>query len=215
MRAFVPLGAAVLAAVMLAATGLTSRDLAGTALEDYFYGYFFDRYPLFAFAIVYGAAGIVVAALAPSGRPAWARALSLAVALALWLAACLHPTFGGLVVRAGFATGAVMFMSQQPLAPSLAAGTAAAAAFYALVLHALEALARLRAALGWRPSLRLAARALALWWAAAVLISPAILGVEALARWPGRPPGPTTALLAGAFVLAAFLPHALIGAPRR
>jgi hypothetical protein len=205
----------VAAALVLAATGVTFRDLAGMALEDYFYGYFFDRYPLFIFAIVYGVARIVLAAFEPGARASWARVVSVPAALVLFLAACFHPTFGGLVVRAGFATGAVMFMSPQPLPPSLAAGTAAAAAFYALVLYGAVALARLRMPLGWRPLLRFALSFLALWWAAAVLISPSIFGIDALARWPGRPPGSSTGWVAAALVLAAFLPDTLLGATRR
>lgn len=211
--AVLPWLAAVAAVLLLAASGLARRDLAGTALDDWFYGFFVDRYALFLFAIVYGVARILAAAAGNSaaGR---LRLLSLPAALVLFLGLCLFPTFGGLVLRAGFATGGVMFMSQQPLGLAYAGGTAAAAALYGLALGGSEALAAWRAPVTPGALARAGLALLALWWAAALLALPDAAAVGTLAAWPGRLPGPATGPLAALLVGAALLPHALLSLAR-
>lgn len=194
--------------LLLGASGLTRRDLAGTALDDWFYGFFFDRYPLFTFAILYGLARIVVGAFG-SGEARPVRLLSVPLGVMLFLAICLYPTFGGLVVRAGFATGGVLSMSQ-PLALAYTAGTAAAAALYGVSLALAQALAECRSTPSRSSLLRRLAGFLALWWAAGVLLVPHAFAVEVLAGWPGRPPDASTELVAALLMGAALLPHALL-----
>ncbi|HEV7440798.1 MAG TPA: hypothetical protein VGN94_14415, partial [Methylobacterium sp.] len=52
----VPLTAALLALVLVTATGFDQRAALPPQVEAVFYGFFLDRYPLFAFALVYALA---------------------------------------------------------------------------------------------------------------------------------------------------------------
>jgi hypothetical protein len=212
--ALVPAALAVGAVLVTAALGLVQRSAFGTALEDRFYGFFFDRYPLFAFAVVYGAARIGLAALEPGPR----RALRLAggaFGLALFVLACFHPTFGGLVLRPAFMTGGMGFLTGQTMAGAYLMGAAAAAFAYGAALGLGVALARLRPRVGWRPLAWGAAGFLALWWGALVLGSPRALGLDWLGPWPRLPLAGSGALAAAGLVALAVAPHALLHAVRR
>lgn len=219
MIRWLPLLAALVGVAAVAASGLTWRSLVGTALEDQFYGFFLDRYPLFLFASLYGAMLVVTAATAPGLRR---RTLVTApLGLGLFLAACLYPTFGGLVLRPGFFAGGMAFLTGQPLAVAYALGTAASAAAFGLALGAATLLARAR--LGWRRgaeggvlAARLARRLLGfltLWWGALVLGAPQALGAQVTGSWPGLPLQGHAALVAAALVLLALLPHAATRLP--
>lgn len=196
-------------------TGFSARDLAGGPLEDRFHGFFLDRYPLFAFALAYGCTAVAAAAARP-GRPLLRRAVGGALGIVLVLALGLHPTFGGLVLRAGFATGGMSFLTGQASAAANALGAAASALVFGagLGLGALLAAGPRPAAGGRRRRalVRLGrgfAALLALWWAMGVLA----LGREAgIAGWPRAPLDGREAAIALLLVAAAFLPHALLRA---
>jgi hypothetical protein len=203
-----PLLTAVLAVLLVWATGFTERSLIGTALEDHFYGYFFRSYPVLLFAMVYGAARIVAAAVTePRGR-AWLRALATPLALALFLIAGFHPTFGGVIARPGFAAGGMSFLQGQPAGTALLVGAVAAASVYAAALGAAVILARLRITLSRRALLPAIARGLALSLGAVILLQAQNWALDRPA-WPVRALGAAEALGLAAGVALAFLPHAL------
>ncbi len=97
-----------------------------------FYGFFLDRYPLYAFALVYGLARLLTAMLAPGPSGVPRRLVGGLIGLALLLAASLHPTFGGMVLRTGFDVGAIAFMNATPMPLAYALGTAGAALAFGL-----------------------------------------------------------------------------------
>src|SRR5215207_7844178 len=87
LHAFVPTLVAAVAVLLVAAVGFTQRSFIGTALEEYFYGFFFRSYPLFLFAVIYGAVRIVTAAMTEPGAGKALRTFSTPLALLLFLAA--------------------------------------------------------------------------------------------------------------------------------
>ena len=212
LRRTAPLLLALAAVLLVAVAGLTQRSLYGTPLEPYAYGFFLDCYPLFAFAIVYGAARIGLATFEPGFRR-WPRLLGAPLGLALFLVACLHPTFGGLVIRPGYMAGSVAFLRNVPLPAAFALGAFASASVFGAALGIGTALARWRASLGWRPLGRALLSLGALGWAALVLASPRALGIDATEGWPAVPLSAAAALEAGAFVALALGPHALLARP--
>lgn len=214
MSALVPLVLAALCPFLVSAAAFTERSLIGTALEESFYGFFFRAYPLFLFAVVYGAARILAASVAEPGGPRALRSFTAPVAVALFLAACLYPTFGGFVLRPGFMTGGLSFINgQSGLAASLL-GAAAAALVYGLALGLSTALGAVRATLRWRALGWALASFLALWIGAAVLLSAARFGIDPTGPWPAAPlPLPRAATAAG-LVAAALAPHALLAGLR-
>lgn len=210
LAALIPLAAALAAVGLVAVTGTTQRSLDAAGFGQWAYGFFADRYPLFFSAIAYGVAR---AASLPLAAPGWRGWLGACLGLALVAGLSLHPTYGGLVLRAGFSVGGVAFLSGQPMAVAQGLGALAAAfvlggamGFAALVARGLPRRGDRGRALV-RALLRLAALA----WA---------LGVLAAARDVGLSGFPRVALsgaqagLAVGIVLAAFLPHALLGLVR-
>ncbi len=214
MTALVPLLLAALAPLVVAAIGFTERSLIGTALEEHFYGFFFRAYPLFLFAVVYGAARIAVAAVAAPGGPRALRSFAAPLAIALFLAACLYPTFGGFVLRPGYMTGGMSFIRGQSGLVASLLGAGAAALVYGLALGLCAALATLRATLRWRALGRALASALALWLGAAILLLPARFGIDATGPWPAAPLRAPQALVAAVIVALALAPHAIVSALR-
>lgn len=148
------------------------------------------------------------------GRRPTRRVVAAGLGIALLLAVGLYPTFGGLILRAGFATGGMGFLTGQGLGAANALGAAASALAYGAALGLGTVLAAgLRPGSG-RRARRIAARAgraaasfLTLWWAMAVLATGRGAG---LAGWPRAPLDAREALLAAALVAAAFLPHAFL-----
>jgi hypothetical protein len=202
---------APLAAIALAAlAGLSQRSFLATPLEPYAYGFFLDRYPFFALAIVYGLARLVAVALREPGRLRPLRLLTLPLACAALLAACLHPTFGGFVIRTGFFAGGMSFLKGQTLVGAYLLGTALAALVFGAALGLGVALVRLRVAWSRRALLRGLGSFLALWWAALVIAAPRALGLAVAPDVPALPLGPADALAAAALALLAFAPHALL-----
>lgn len=209
LRTWAPLIAALGAVGLVSATGLTQRSLYGTPLEDRFFGFFLDRYPLFLFAVVYGVARTLVTALEPPRH--WGRIITGPLGVAVFLAFCLHPTFGGLVLRPGYMTGTVAFLNGIPTPLAIAAGSAASALVFGLSLGLAVMLARLRRPVpGWRALGRSAAVILALWLGAVILAMPWALGVPVARGWPAQPLSGEAALLTLAVVALALLPHALL-----
>lgn len=210
--------AAALAALALVAAGSFSRQSALPALvEPYAYGFFLDRYPLFAFGLVYGLARILAAASIPGATPA-RRWILGGLGLVPLLALSLYPTFGGLVLRGGFMAGGGAFLSGQPLNVAYAIGAAVAALVFGLAIGLPTALGRLRfrrvglAARARAAAVTAAASFLALWFAAALL---GLARDAGIGPWPARPFTAGEALRAGLLFLAAALPHVLVTALRR
>lgn len=213
-----PVAAALAALAAAAATGFSQRDALPPWVETRFYGFFLDRYPLYAFALVYGLARLVAVAAGPGPGSVPRRVLWASAGIAALLAASLYPTFGGMILRSGFATGGVAFLSQQPLWLAYASGAAAAAFGFGTVVGLFGALAnrRLRPRTGWPRGLAAAAAGaalsfLALWFAAGLL---GLARAEGIGPWPRRAFTLPEAGLAGLLVLAAALPHAVVAAFR-
>jgi hypothetical protein len=213
VSAFVPVACAVAAVLVSAGIGLTERSFAGTPVEDNFYGFFFRQHPLFLYAAVYGLARIVLVATEPGPRRPL-RLLTTPVAVALFLAACFYPTFGGIVLRSGFGTGSMSFITGQTAALSLALGAGASAFIFGLVLGIAAALAKASFRVTRRSLATAALSFLALWLGALVFLAPASLGTDLAAGFPVRPLAWPQALSAAGVVTLALLPHALVRARR-
>lgn len=203
----------MLAALALAAaTGLSQRSALPEPVEPWVFGYFAGRYPLFAFALVYGLAHLarVAAGAGPASVPR-RLAFGLAGAVVLLLAG-LYPTFGGVILRAGFATGGMAFLTHQPLWLAYGLGAGAAAGLFGGILG-LFAIAANRPL---RPRLRRfgggALAFLALWFGAAVI---GLSGSLGLGPWPHRALRPDEAGLAALLLAAAALPHTVLTTVRR
>jgi hypothetical protein len=210
MSRSIPAVCAVLAVFLCAATGFTQQSLFGTVLEDAFYGFFFESYPLFLFAVVYGAARIVAEAAAKSGRGRFWRVGTVIPAMALFLLACLYPTFGGVVLRSGYATASMSFLRGQTADAALVLGAGASALTYATVLGLCTALATVRIRMGRRAIGKALASLVALWFGALILQAPARFGYDVLAGFPLRPLGWSEALAVAALVAIAALPDVVI-----
>lgn len=212
--AFGPLAAALLAIGAVFVTGFDQRAAMPPQIEALAYGFFLDRYPLFAAAIVYGLAAMLVAMIRPGPTGLVRRLLGGAAGTALVLGASLYPTFGGIVLRSAFGTGGISFLGQQPMAVAFALGSAASAFVFGLVLGIGRLLTMRRAPQDGRRRDRLIRAAgtillryLALWFALAVL---GLAHAAGFGPWPHRPLTGGDALLASVLTLAAFLPHACL-----
>ncbi|MFD0933602.1 hypothetical protein ACFQ12_00165, partial [Methylobacterium trifolii] len=148
-----PIVAALLALACVAVLGLSQRSDLPAAVEPLFYGFFLDRYPLYAFALVYGIVRIAAAASGPGPASVPRRVVWGSVGILLLLAVSLYPTFGGLVLRGGFMTGGVAFLAQLPMWLAYMIGAAVAALLFGTVTGLSVALAnrRLRPRTGWWP----------------------------------------------------------------
>lgn len=212
VEALTPLAAALLALALVAASGLSRRSGLPDALEPYAYGFFLDRYPLFAFALVYGVARIAVAA-AGYGPGGAARRIVFALSgIAVLALAGLYPTFGGLILRGGFATGGMAFLTGQPLWLAYALG----AAIPAMMVGGIVGTAIIAANRPLRPRWRRigwgALSFLCLWFGAGVIGLGHHLGVG---PWPARALTGGEAWLAAGLLLLAMAPHSLLVALRR
>lgn len=212
VAASLPLAAAALAALAAAASGLDQSWRLPQEIDLRFYGFFLDRYPLFVFVIVYGLARIAM--MAASGVASLPRrAIGGLIGIVLLLAVSLHPTFGGIVLRAGFATGGMTFLTYQPMSAAYLIGAAASAFVFGSVLAASRVLigpARSRMTWGWRlrrGSLRTVARYVSLWFAFAVIGHAHAVGFGA---WPRRAMTMSDGGIASALVLIGLLPHAVL-----
>lgn len=209
-----PLAAALLALAAVALAGLSQRSALPADVSAYAYGFFLDRYPLFAFALVYGLARVLAAAATPGPAPLARRALGAAVGLALLIALSLYPTFGGLVLRGGFMTGGVGFLNGLPLWLAFALGAAVSALVFGIAMGLGASLAgpwRRREG-GWARRATGAVgrgilRFLTLWFAAALLGFARDAG---LGPWPGRAMDGGEAARAAALLVLACLPHAAL-----
>ena len=210
IRALAPLAAAALSAVLAALAGLSERSVVGTPVENQFHGFFLRHYPLFLFAVVYGAVRILVAASEPGRRAV--RAVTAPLALAGFAAASLYPTFGGVVLRAGYMAGGMSFLNGAPAALATLIGAGAAAFAYGAVLGACTILARARPRLraGRRALAAAALGFLALWLGAAILALAPRLGIDPAAGFPAQPRRPAQGAAAAALIALALLPHALV-----
>ncbi|WP_286158945.1 hypothetical protein [Methylobacterium sp. Leaf456] len=210
-----PLAAALLALVATYATGFDQRAAMPPDVANRFYGFFLDRYPLFAFVLVYGLARILVATLAPGRAGMVRRLIGAILGLALMAGASLHPTFGGLILRAGFGTGSGAFLNGTPMAIAYALGAAAGAGVFGFAMGlgvTLTGRPGRSAPRGrWRALGRglvgMLAAFLALWLGAALIGAARDLG---LGPWPRRPLDGRDLTLAAGLITAAALPHVLL-----
>ncbi|QRE75826.1 hypothetical protein [Methylobacterium aquaticum] len=205
--AAIPLTAAVAVVALAAATGATQGRLEAAGLGGYAYGFFADRYPLFFAGIAYGLARV---ALLPVVAPGWRGWLGALLGLALVLGLSLHPTYGGLVLRTGFSVGSVAFLSGQTMMAAQGLGLSMTALVFgfAIGVPALVARGLPRRGDRWRGFGRGLLRLVALAFAFALLAAARDLG---LSGFPRLPLSGEQAALAGCIVLAAFLPHAIVG----
>lgn len=214
-----PLLAALTALFAVFLTGFDQRSAMPPDVAARFYGFFLDRYPLFAFALVYGLVRILAVMVAPGPAPVVRRLVGGLVGLALVLGLSLHPTFGGLVLRAGFGTGSGAFLNGTPMALAYTMGAGAAAGLFGL---AMGLGARLTGRPGpapsgsrWRRAGRAALGAvagfLALWFAAALI---GLARDAGFGPWPRRPLDARDLVTAALLLTAAALPHLLLVAAR-
>lgn len=213
-----PLVAALAALLAAYLTGFDQNVPMPVEAESRFYGFYLDLYPLFAFAIVYGLTRIVASAFAPGPSSIPRRLLGGLAGIGLILAVSLHPTFGGFVLRGGFATGATGFLNEIPMPLAYALGTALAAALFGFAMGLgvfltgrglREPLGRFRAVL--RGAGGLISRYITLWYAFALLGLARGFG---LGPWPRRPLDTGDAILIGICLVVAFTPHVLLSAFR-
>jgi hypothetical protein len=208
--AFAPLVAAVAGAAIVAVAGVTQRELAATPLGPYTYGFFFDRFAPFLFAVVYAVARLVAVAATSPGRYTVARIITAPLAIALLLAVSLYPTFGGLVLRGAFFSGATTFLEGTALPGAYTVGASFSTLIFASALGLGVGLVRLRFERTRGALLFALLRYLALVVAGVVLVAPHMLDMGLLGDWPVWPlkGGEAAALVVLVFV--ALLPHALI-----
>jgi hypothetical protein len=206
-----PLLAALAAVALVAVTGFTERSFFGTALEDVFYGYFFRSYPLFLFALVYGAAWIIAAAAAPGARRGL-RAFSTPVAVILFLASGLYPTFGGAILRGGFILGGMTFARGAPAVASLMAGSLAAASAFGLALGLASLLARLSLRMSLRRIFAMLLRLAALWAGGTLVLLATSAGFDAVGFWPVGPLEGMPVLKTALAVVLLLLPDTIVAA---
>ncbi|MCJ2015800.1 hypothetical protein [Methylobacterium sp. J-076] len=211
-EALVPVLAMLLALAAFAAGGLSRRMALPEGLEPYAYGFFLDRYPLFVFALIFAAARIVAAAAAAGPGGAARRVAFALLGLAVLGLAGLYPTFGGLILRGGYATGSMAFLTGQPLWLAYALG----ASVPALMVGGIVGASILAANRPLRPRLRRigwgALSFLCLWFGAGLIG----LGHEVgFGAWPARAMRPGEAGLAAVLLLVAAAPYSLLIALRR
>ena len=207
-----PILAMLLALALVAATGLSQRSALPEAVEPWVFGYFAGRYPLFIFALVYGLGHLARVAAGP-GPASMPRRIAFGVAgAAVLMLAGLYPTFGGVILRAGFATGGMAFLTHQPLWLAYALGAGVAATLFGGILGLFAIMANRPL----RPRLRRfgagALAFLALWFGAAVI---GLSGTLGLGPWPHRALRIDEAGLAAVLLVAAALPHAALTTLRR
>ena len=206
-----PLLAALATVGVVAATGFTERSLFGTALEDVFYGFFFRSYPLFLFALAYGAVWIVAAAAAPGARRGL-RAFSTPVAVILFLASGLYPTFGGPILRAGFILGGMSFVRGGSAIVSLMVGSLAAASAFGLALGVTSLLARLSFRISLRRLFTVLLRLAGLWVGGSLVLVAASFGFDAAGSWPVGPLEGLHVLKTALAVVLLLLPDTIVAA---
>ncbi|MER2253325.1 hypothetical protein ABS772_25715 [Methylorubrum podarium] len=214
-----PLLAALTALFAVFLTGFDQRSAMPPDVAARFYGFFLDRYPLFAFALVYGLVRILAVMVAPGPAPVVRRLVGGLVGLALVLGLSLHPTFGGLVLRAGFGTGSGAFLNGTPMVLAYTMGAGAAAGLFGLAMGLGARLAGrpgpAPAASRWRRAGRAALGAvagfLALWFAAALI---GLARDAGFGPWPRRPLDARDLVIAALLLTAAALPHLLLVAAR-
>ncbi|MCJ2058157.1 hypothetical protein MKL09_16525 [Methylobacterium sp. J-048] len=207
LLAATPILAMLAALALVAVTGLSQRSGVPEAFEPWIYGYFIARYPLFAFALVYGIAHLVTVAAGPGPASALRRILFATAGAASLALVGLYPTFGGLILRGGFATGGMAFLTHQPLWLAYGLGAGVAAAIFGGILG----LFAIAASRPLRPSLRRIGAGLlaflALWFGACVI---GLSGDLGLGSWPLRAFRPAEAGLAALLLIIAALPHAAL-----
>ena len=205
--AAIPILAMLAALVLVAVTGLSQRSSVPEAVEPWIYGYFITRYPLFAFALVYGIAHLAVVAAGPGPASAVRRILFATIGTAALVLAGLYPTVGGLILRGGFATGGMAFLTHQPLWLAYGLGAGVAAAIFGGILGVFA----IAANRPLRPSLRRIGAGLlaflALWFGACVI---GLAGDFGLGPWPRRAFSPSEAVVAALLLVIAALPHAAL-----
>lgn len=215
IAAFAPVLIAVVAVVLAAATGLSQASFARTPVEDVFYGFFFRSYPLFLFAAAYGVARIVTAAVTEPGPRRGLRTVTTPLAVALFLVAAFYPTFGGVILRPGFATGGIGFLNGMPAPVAGVLGAGAASFMFGLLLGVATLLATTRIRVSKAGLAHGLLAFLALWVGAVILTLPDRLGLDVLDRFPLRALGFRQAVAVAGLVALAMLPHALVVARRQ
>ncbi|QCI63730.1 hypothetical protein [Phreatobacter stygius] len=104
--ALVPLVVTLGAIVATYVTGTTARSIETAVGSPYLiFGFFADRFPALAFAIIFVLVRLLVVAIVATRPNILFRLLLLIPAVLLVLVAALYPTFGGIIARPGFMGG--------------------------------------------------------------------------------------------------------------
>lgn len=206
VAALVPPVAMLAALAAIALAGLSRRSGVPALLDDYAYGYFLSRYPLFAFALIYAGARIVVGAIGPGTGGLTRRALVSLAGLAILAVAGLYPTFGGLTLRGGFAVGGMTFLTGQPLWLAYGLGAATSAAMMGSIVGGTIVLANRPLRPSWARFGRGFVSFLCLWFGAAVI---GLARDQGFGPWPTRAMLPAEAVFAAGLLVVAAAPHIL------
>ena len=213
-----PVAAALLALMLAFLTGFDQRSALPPELMARFYGFLLDRYPLFAFALVYGVARILAGSCVPGTASVVRRGLGALVGIALLLALSLHPTFGGIVLRGGFGSASLAFLNGVPMPTAYALGAVVAATPFGIAVGLALRLAGPPPGprTGWLRAIGRGAGdamlGLLAFWLGALLIG--LAHDAGFGRWPRRPLDGRDAAVATALLLGAGLPHAALVAWR-
>jgi hypothetical protein len=132
------------------------------------------------------------------------------LAVALFLLAGFHPTFGGMIARPGFATGGMSFLQGQSAGLALMFGAGASAFMYGLFLGLAVILACLRLSLRWRSFGAAIVSLVALWLGAVILLQGQHWALDPPGAWPVRPLDDRAALTLALSIGLAFLPYTLV-----
>lgn len=112
--ALAPVVVTVAAVIATYATGLTAGAVEAAVQSPYLIlGYFAERFPALAFAVVFVLMRLVVVAFVARRPNILLRLLLLVPAFALVLAAALYPTFGGIIARPGLMGGGLSIVEGQ------------------------------------------------------------------------------------------------------
>ncbi|MCC5978053.1 MAG: hypothetical protein JJU21_08320 [Salinarimonas sp.] len=212
--ALLPLAVAVIAAAALGFGGVSRFEIQAGPFAPVLYGFFFDAFAPLIVLVIYAVARIVAVASFEPSDLALARLVTAPLAVAALLAAALYPSFGGIIARAAFFAGGMMFVEGIVLAVAWLIGIAFAAIVFGIVLGAGVIFVRL----GFAESVRTRRARLAsglmrygaLVFAGLVLLLPGWSGVALYGDWPVWPMEAGEAAALAGLSLLALAPHALI-----
>lgn len=212
--ALAPLVVAVLAAAALGFGGISRFEIQAGPFAPVLHGFFFDAFAPLIVLVIYAVARIVVISVIEPSDLALARLVTAPLAVAALLAAALYPSFGGVIARAAFFAGGMMFVEGMMLGLAWLIGVAFAAIVFGIVLGIGVIVVRLGFA---EPGRARRARIVtglmrygALVFAGLALLLPGWSGAGLYGDWPVWPMEAGEAAALTGLSLIALAPHALI-----